>query len=177
MIQLIQTLTIVQKQRGEITTVDPFLRLPEGSSDSEEQPILCKILQDLSSVKLEDLTKTVDAKLIDSDLVKSSYFQLWFLRFAKQLLQNGQSRASLTPVLMQSLISSLIRFMEETPLNNMYTYHPKVTVEALSILRHIVKARFEEQHSIVKKFEARLIYEVETLETQHLKFPDGEDFL
>jgi hypothetical protein len=96
--------------------------------------------------------------------MKSSYFQWCLLRFIKQIIVGGQHRSNINQNEIQLVILSLLKIVDDTPSNLVYTFNARVTLEASIILRSLLKPRFEEQHDAIKKFENRLVFEINNLE-------------
>lgn len=88
--------------------------VPLDSSQEPEESFALKVLRDISSLRLDESQETSslisDAKTMEPNIVKSSYFQWLFLSLLKQIL-SFQTRSAQTTTEANSIISNLLKIV------------------------------------------------------------------
>jgi len=56
------------------------------------------------------------------------------------------------------------------------TYHTRVAIECVAILKTLAKPRHEEQVEIIANYENRLVFEITNIQAKVVSASDGEDF-
>ena len=64
--------------------------------------------------------------------------------------------------------SYMLKVIDDVPIQNYYCYSPKVQTVYLSILKMVLRPRYEEQFKLVERLEKRILSELHNLNNHEL---------
>ena len=108
---------------------------------------MLKVIQDISSIKIDGDLKSSQIQLLDKELVKHSYFQWNIIRLFKQslLYSNGRHQSIINEF--PSMASEVLKIIEPPSTDHetqLLKYNTKVVFEACILLKTLIKPRQEE---------------------------------
>ena len=74
------------------------------------------------------------------------------------------------------MIEVLMKIVDDTPENRVYTYNLRVVNVACQILKFVIRPRNEEQYDLLRRFEKKIMFETDNLSQEFTTAFEEEDF-